>query len=374
MNFEELLKQYQDGTLPENQRAAVEQEIEKVALIEEYLALEEVPQPDLTGTEESARQELKAVKRRIDRRTRRTVLAVVAGVLAILVLLQFIVFPALNQRICDTEYGEDGKSDFNTFLAVFSNLHIPLGRFAGADAVSSGFGTETVTMGFFDLNGQNVRVSSGLTAGILGELTNRTGLQQMGYATSGWFAADGTPGRDDTMIAKTYETLAQLPEYVRVTAAVTTSGMISLTELEKIITAHPEVTFLSAAVNGNNGMIPLYLDLQPTSVGFGDVYNDEYPQLWQDDFTAAGMQQHLLSELRFVTDHKTLALWLNPYATAQNMGYAAMVQDIETNGAQIYGLFVQGSGSTLKALGEDLAFHETQGVQIVPVNNRIAWY
>ena len=45
MRFEELLKKYKDGTATPEERAAVEEELEKVRLIEEYLAEEEAALP-----------------------------------------------------------------------------------------------------------------------------------------------------------------------------------------------------------------------------------------------------------------------------------------------------------------------------------------
>ena len=98
MKFEELLKKYKDGTASDTERAAVEEELEKVRLIEEYLAGEDLPLslPEM-GT--VAAGEVKSVQRTINRRTRRTALAVVAGVLAVLLLLQFIFLRCTCQNI-----------------------------------------------------------------------------------------------------------------------------------------------------------------------------------------------------------------------------------------------------------------------------------
>ena len=124
MKFEELLKKYKDGTATPEECAAVEEELEKVRLIEEFLAEEDAPLP---LPEVAAAGEVKAVQRTIKRRTRSTTLAVVAGVLALLLLLQFVLLPLLNRRIYDREDYEvsEGFSEYRMTMDVFTQLFLP---------------------------------------------------------------------------------------------------------------------------------------------------------------------------------------------------------------------------------------------------------
>ena len=109
MKFEELMKKYRAGTATESERAQVENDVEKVQLIEEYLAeREDFPLPE---PEEPA-PEVRRLRKAVNRRTRFGALWVVLIVLLLAAAAQFLLFPALNARVFDhpreivTEKGE----------------------------------------------------------------------------------------------------------------------------------------------------------------------------------------------------------------------------------------------------------------------------
>ncbi|NLU23992.1 MAG: hypothetical protein GXW99_04570 [Clostridiales bacterium] len=377
MNFEELFQKYKDGSATPEETAQVERELSKARLIETYLAGEILPPlPDLQSGAPTAQKELQAVKRRINARTRRIVLTTAAGILAVLLLLQYVLFPALNRRVFDTANYDEGKpSEFETFMCVFSQLHMPFANYAGGFAKSAGFGTQSISLQFFGLDGPVV-METRLTAGFLEGLTGDSyAFHKLGYKYTGNFAVGDSLGVDDRMIREIYEKLGNMPDYLGITAAMTPAQTLSIAEVAAMMEVYPDITFISAAVECGNGTQPLYLNLGESSIGFGDVYNDRYPQLWQTDTGADAMEQHLESELQFVADHPKLASWLNEYAQQPYMGYQAMLADIQKNGAKIYGLYVSGTGPALKAFGEGIStLYNHQGVQINPVHTEIVWH
>ena len=105
MNFETAFAHYQAHTATAEETALVERELEKYRLIEDYLAEQELPElPEDAAAAASA--ETKAVKRRLNRRTRNIVLISTAAVLAVVLLLQLVVSPLLNRRVYTDDLGD----------------------------------------------------------------------------------------------------------------------------------------------------------------------------------------------------------------------------------------------------------------------------
>ena len=93
MNFETAFAHYQAHTATAEETALVERELEKYRLIEDYLAEQELPElPEDAAAAASA--ETKAVKRRLNRRTRNIVLISTAAVLAVVPLSLYSFLPA----------------------------------------------------------------------------------------------------------------------------------------------------------------------------------------------------------------------------------------------------------------------------------------
>lgn len=351
MGFEAAFEHYQNGIANEEETALVEQELKKARLIEAFLAEETLP--PLPNLEEEAAEEVKAVKRRLSRRTGKIVLGTAALVLAVLMLAQWVVFPALNRRV----YREEaGLSEFDAFMQVYTSLHIPRAVYTGSGARDTGFGTQTVQMQFWDDEGESVQVQAELKMGRLGTLSGEVeGLVNAGYRNAGHFRFDEREGGswEAEERQKTMEALAQLPEYIRVTAAVTLGEDLSLEELTALLKGEnlQGLERISAALPTNNGGQPIYLDLTPGGLHLGEL-NGDYPQLQCGSRENGDLQTHLESELAYLADHPALARWLNEYAEHPCMGYDAMLEDIRTNGVSVRGLYVTASPAELLELWE----------------------
>lgn len=351
MRFETAFVRYQDGTASEEERFFVEQELEKARLIEAYLAEESLPPlPDL---EEAAESEMKAVKRRLNRRNGKIVLGTAALVLAVLMLAQWVLFPALNRRAYREE---EGLSEFDAFVQVYTALHIPRAVYTGSDVRDSGFGTQTIGMQFWDQAGRSVRVQAKLKLGRLGELSGETeALIDAGYRNAGHFRFDErqdgaweTEEREKLLAA-----VEELPEYIRLSAAVTFEEDLALEELTALL-GREELRGLeqiSAAIPTNNGGQPIYLDLTPGGLNLGE-WNEAYPQLQRDGNDPDALQTHLESELSYLADHTKLSHWLNDLADHPHMGYRAMLDQIREHGVVVRGLYVTASPAELLELWE----------------------
>lgn len=359
MNFEEAFVRYQAHTATAEETALVERELEKFRLLEDYLAARELP--DLPETPAGAAQaETRAVKRRMNRRTGWTVLAAVAAVLVVLVLLQFVISPLVNRRVYyvpwreEADYDIDTYSEFDAGMSAITALYMPLGSYGGSLLLHTGFMSDTVDLGFLDNTGatrSGIGSQVTLRMGKLGQL-NINDLSVLGYGYMD-FRSWHTQG------GHTKAALAQLPDYFSVTSAVTFTRDLTADELAALMERHPELTFLSAKMEGELFPQALYCSLQNTGVQYGSDLNRDYPDFQFGDYpdfqvetvTGESIQQHFESLLQYMIDHPKLADMAD--ALAGGRQYQRMLDTVREDGLKSSGVWVQGTPSAILTLLEE---------------------
>ena len=344
MKFEELLKRYKNGTATAEEMAVVEEELEKVRLIEEYLA-EEDSAPPLP--EVAAAGEVKAVQRTINRRTRRSASAVVAGVLALVALLQYVLLPLANRRVFDEpDYDNGNLSEYELFMDTITHLCIPFYNYYGTEKTTTGFGQWTLTNTFWGLNRQRRTPDFTLTCGSLDPHANGDVMWQL-FPTVNVF--DIT----DSYQQRGYDTgdhaLARLDDSINVAAAVSFNRELTLEEVLALRQQYSDLTVWSAALTPQYSR-PIHLTFAHNGLGWGSDANKDYPLLWVSDpaeMTADMWQHHLESQLQFVVDHRRL---LNKFDALAN-SYQYLLADVQ-KGATFKGVWVIGTGAELLSLYE----------------------
>lgn len=357
MDFETAFAHYQSNTATAEETARVERELAKYQLIEDYFAARELPElPELPEDTALAASETKAVKRRLGRRTRNTVLMAAAAMLAVLLLLQFAVSPLLNRHVYG---GADDHTDFDAAMTSLTGLYMPLGVYVGSSLSHTGFMTDTVSLQFSDLTGSTrfgVRTGLTLRLGALGRLS-ASDLLPLHYALIGYFTP--TLNADGTEAAPTdycRQALADMSDQLTVTSAVQFTDRLSADELAALMARHPELTFLSGKV-GNEGVYTpqsLFCSLTPAGISFGDALEADYPgfTLPHTNITGAALRQHFEAMLQCLIDHPSVA------KAASMMGneahnYKSLLQDVQDNGLQFTGVWVQGTPSALLSLMDE---------------------
>lgn len=360
MNFETAFAHYQDGAATAEEKTLVERELEKHRRIEEYLAAQELPElpPD---TAAQAAAETKAVKRRLGRRTRRTVLAMLAVLLALLALLQFVVSPLLNRTVYDDSQKaagyDDGYPEFDVAMSALAALYMPLGDYFGSYSEHTGFMSDTIHLTFYDYTGNhrfNIGTDVALTLGRVSRFDTKellpVGYNHVGFfydnkhmgASSGWSDDNGRAALED------------LPEYLRVTSAVSFSRVLSVDELAELMARYPDVVFLSANVwvESAYNWGTLHCSLHRMMIGYGSALEAEYPGLqFLADSQPAGadIQQHFEALLQYLADH--------PDAAGAGMDEPQrcrqMLQSAREDGIEVNGVWVQGTPSQLMAMLDD---------------------
>lgn len=355
MNFEEVYARYENGTATPEERALVEAELTKLRLLENRLAREELP--PLPEAENAAR-EVKALDRRMARRTRRQMLACVGVLLACLLVLQVAVMAHLNRRVLDLrQWQTQGYTDFDLAMSAFADVAMPLGYYQGswADSYRLGSGLP-VTLQFGTPDGQQ-QLHTTLTLGRLkSDSADAWEMQRStAWGTVGYFRtrqADGALPSEERNEAL-YGKLTALPDYVTVTAAVRFSRDLTL---EELLALHQQyggdgLTFLSAALDLPSRIPELYLRLTDMAIGFGD--DVPYDQFRVTDPTAENYRTHLESMLQCLMDHPAVARWGFPQTEDGLDGLSSILNDVRQNGVRTYGVWVQGSADDLLRLLED---------------------
>lgn len=354
MDFETAFAHYQSNTATAEETALVKRELAKYQLIEDYLAAQALPElPEDTAL---AASETKAVKRRLGRRTRNTVLMAAAAMLAVLLLLQCAVSPLLNRHVYG---GADDHTDFDAAMTALTGLYMPLGVYVGSSLSHTGFMTDTVSLQFSDLTGSTrfgVRTGLTLRLGALGRLS-ASDLRPLHYALIGYFTP--TLNADGTEAAPTdycQQALADMSDQLTVTSAVQFTDRLSADELAALMARHPELTFLSGKV-GNEGVYTpqsLFCSLTPAGISFGDALEADYPgfTLPHTNITGAALQQHFAAMLQCLIDHPSVTKAASMMGN-ETHNYKRLLQDVQDNGLQFTGVWVQGTPSALLSLMDE---------------------
>ena len=354
MKFEELLKKYKDGTATAEECTAVEEELEKVRLIEEYLAEEEtvLPLPEVNSA-----VEVKAVQRTITRRTRGTALAVVASVLALLALLQFLLLPWANGRIYDEpDYNSSDflPSSYDILMDTISRLYLPGYRYLGSSVEkSTGFGRWTLIHSLY-----------GPDDIYLPEFTLTSGILNVD-SREFWELFPAVNLMDIYSTESAVSVLERMDESIRVTAAVRFSETMDFDEIVAFRQTWDEGSawsslHVSAAVLSNQTFRPLFLSFEDMSIGWDETMNGRgYPSLWINTSKADAdtFRQHLASRLQYLIDNERLVRKFDPH---QN--YRGLLDELQNDQVTFDGVWVCGTPSQLLEL---CACEDVQGVWLL---------
>lgn len=343
MKFEELLRKYKDGTATPDERLAVEEELEKVRLIEAYFAEEDaLPMPDVSVPDGT---QMRSVRRTITRRTRRTALAVVAGFLALLVLLQFALLPLINAQVYDeARYDSPDNyrnSSFELLMDTITRLYLPGYSYLGTSAETTGFGRQTLTSSFYGQHNLSLPEFT-LTCGVLNVDSREF-----------WEMFSGVYMTDIHTCDYAVTALGRMDESIRVTAYVRFEEEMTLEEVVAFQREWDDGTpqsslTIPAAILGNRTFRTLSLSFESIGIGWGDTINNkEYPALWinPDTADAETFRQHLSSRLQFLIDNERLVRKFDA-----NQDYRRLLQQVENDEITFSGIYVSGSPQSLLEL------------------------
>lgn len=356
MEFREAMERYRAGTASPEEQALVEAELEKSRLIAEYELeqMEPLPEP-----EETSDEPLRRIRKSLRRRNSRLVLAAAALVVVLLLLANWGILPLFDAFFFDPEQSSicEGVSDFDLLMKYQMELHHPAAGYFGSYTERTGIGRYKVSLHLFNpVNGYSF-VDAELDKD---DLTFSGDYLRDGYVpTVNLFAREELYSRADWRDEQTeaaIEKVKALPDYVDVTATVSFGEDLTMEELLELRDRHPEVTFWWAGVMCSSS-VPTGVLLQSQGVGYGAAANEIYPALEIDsedsiESVSELYEEHFRSMLRLMNAHPDLVELLN---TGGYANYSYIIDEVETEGVKLYGVYVTASPSELLDLMEESA-------------------
>ena len=151
----------------------------------------------------------------------------------------------------------------------------------------------------------------------------------------------------ETLIAR----LDALPEYMRLTSAVSLNKVLTVDELADIMARHPDVDFLSANVwvDGAYNYDTLHCSLQHMMLVYGDDLEEDYPGLQLREYknlTGEDITQHFRAMVQYLAEHPEVA----KAGPDEPYRYKEMLLNLEEDGLEVLGLWVQGTPDQITAL------------------------
>lgn len=375
MNFREMIKAYQAGSLEQEQMQLVEGEIEKHEAISDYLCeAAQIPGLDMAeGIMESdnAGKEAEDFSKTIRKAIRRAFvkMGVVVGAVTLAIVLAVIfLLPGLvsnfyynpNKVVGTSEYGIDTEQ-MSLDLAVFTELYLP-GKYRDtviADA--QGYGKYTITIpqtmsytGYFTTvagtleRNELTLFDPNLLRGPVGNAfvlpeNVAWGYRGVGAAGTAEDAFAKLQELDDRTVYTAYFSLDQLTDYESIYAQVGYAWY----------GVYNEYGYFAGFDNGLSGKLfdwnrekyPMLSTLDSR----GSMEEDE-----ANEGSATAMKTHFLSMLRYVQDHpQVLEMFGNGDSPLGDT-----IRYVEENGLQIYGFAVTADKATILELAkaENIAY------------------
>lgn len=356
MTFKDAMEHYRAGTASEEERQLVEQELEKSQLIAEYLDAQWEEKPILPA---AAPEEMKQVRKSLRRRNALTVLTSLLLAAALLLGTVYIGIPAAESFYWDpsvTSYGTPYSTDLELTLSAYTELFCPDINIASATEKRTGFAAYEISIQYWDAyRGGDSKYAMGTIE--KGELTLPSGFLRQcpvnifDRATYPFFESSAAD------LQSVYDNISQLPEYVRVVAAVSFPEDKSMEQV---------LEFQDSLLDGQIGWTAIRsgpLDEQRLPLCGMDIYqsgsvrtevNAYYPYLDTKgaEINAANLETHFKSLLQYSLDQANAGTGIPVWSNVDQFYYAKVLEYVKEYGVYSYGCYISGTPETFLALIE----------------------
>jgi hypothetical protein len=367
MNFREMFLKYKSGDATPEERAVVEQELEKFEILNEYMA--EDTQKSLTDSFSndiiSGSASAVKVKKTINRKFILTAVISVAIVIVTFLFVFFGLSPLMDSlnyqplKSLQTDMPGEMQGPPETKLlidtVVFTELHFPGYITYSADADSLGFGNYDIKLTQWDIFKSTFDVYTG-------KIENG----KMKYLASNFFKYpfvnafhfgvypfdDFRQNGDNAEV----EEIRKLPATAVVKASISFNNDLSLDDLTLLISKYESLNFIWVGVRScakDVQQLP-QLGFEPSGSGIiieeNAVDREKYPYLelaWSTHNSRSSeiLETHFKSLLKYMVDNVDYPLLGSP-----NNVYPKTLKYVEDNGVKTYGCLVLGNGSDVLAL------------------------
>lgn len=387
MTFREILKKYKEGTLTNEEKLLVEQELEKSEAINDYLAEDienslrfnndqhfEILEENNNKDNEKIAKE---IKKTVNRRLTLVVGTSVACVFAIFLIIQYIISPIVSSQYYNPtkktsrqEYKQDVAYDLKAIMEVSMPGY----------AMNSIYGAENLGFGEYNLlyTRSDLFTKEQETIDAKIERNMRVGTFEKFYPrtyfvfTEFWNDEEGTSEYEESLefnkvfTAKDIEHIKELPSTSYISAWVRFSSDLSMKELYKVMDGYLRVDFkwiaIRTAEKQGQQLMGFSTELNG-SFSSDPVDKEKYPGFFLVDtmqLISGGMpyedlmekryEMHYTSMLKYLVDHKKAVSALVGNSKAYD--YHSALTYIEENPIVTYGALIYGEANDLLELYE----------------------
>jgi hypothetical protein len=398
MTFRELLAKYKDGTLAEEEKLLVEQELEKSEAINDYLAeeIEKSLLPATSGQVDVINEQFKiekSIKRTVYKRLAAVVVISVVCVFVINLMIQYIISPLVSSQYYDPTRKTAGQKyhlDFFYDIQAITEVSKPGYVISGTvNAEKLGFGTYNIIYereNLFTKEYETVRAQL--------NKNKRVGDFDSFYASRGNFAF--TEFWNDKEGSSEYETsldmhklisetqishIRELPSTSYVSAWVRFTDDLTMEELCKLkYYTFKNIEFKWIAVRTakfqGQQLMGFYTDPNDSVVSGDKIDQDKYPKFELFDFmytpiytpyeayVGENYETHYTSLLKYLVDHQDAVIAL--VGNAKQFDYKGALEYAENSGISTYGALVFGEAEEL------LELYDSGNIMTLTIDNVIA--
>lgn len=354
MTFKEAMENYRAGTASEEERQFVEQELEKSQLIAEYL---DEQWDDKASVPVAPAEEMKQLRKTLRQRNILIVLTSLVLSAALLLGTVYIGIPAAEGLYWDptaASYAAPYITDLELMLAAYTELFCPELNISNVTAAKRGFAAYDITVQYWDAyrGGESQFVHGSIEKGELGlpmGFLDMCAVNIFDRATYPFF-----PAREGHL-EKIRAELAELPDYIRIVAAVSFPQDKNMEEV---------LAFQDSLIDGEVGWTAIRtgpLDEQILPLCGMNVFqwgsvresvNGAYPcfDTKPVEKTPENLETHFKSLLRFSADQARNGTGIPEEYRMGQCYYTDALNYVEENGIYSYGCYVSGTVETFLAL------------------------
>lgn len=391
-DLQQAIERVRAGSATAEEQALVEQELDRLAALEELLAERETALAVFAaGAQDTpaAQKELRRVRRRVNRKVWVRVVCCIAVLLVCVLLADLLfTFGGYNplQRVGSPALkGTEYDQLFYWDIATYTELLLPGRAVAAAGVQNLHFGRYEYWIHLMrDDRQTGPGMLGGSYSGVMGPGGNSLGgffaenqLAERVFFDKMWSSPETGGGAQTQADRNAYrDELAALPPSAIVTAYISFETEMSVDEFLALQRAQPELTFSYAAVQtmppGEQGIVlgfsPLGQGARITGEQGAPVF-ENYPYLDRsqmrsdngaDAANADYWEQHFLNSLQYLANRPQFLQYAPLYSAGASLTLAGLQQTIEyvqQNGVAVYGARVVGSVADIQAFEADSNTH-----------------
>lgn len=356
MTFKIAMEHYQNGTATPEERALVEEELEKNLLISDYLDTQwrsdSFPEP--------APEELTTVRKRLRRHNLSLILTSLLLAAALLLSAIFIVIPTLEKQYFNPQQNSFqcaySTTDLELNLAAYTELFVDGLGIVNVGSTHTGFASYDLTIQHFNTarGGSSSYTEATLKKGILNipvELLLTNSINIFERACYPFYSLEPQVKED---IA---EGLSALPDYICVSAAVSFSEDMTMEQLLEFSNTLKEGHIYWVGIRNapeNMQRLPL-CGMAPFAGGIiREGINDDYPffEIKSESQTAENLESHFKSLLQFMDDRLSEGTAVGTWKS-EDPYFQEVLQYVEENGVCSYGCYISAPAQVFLELLEN---------------------